>query len=119
MRILLASFLTFVAIHLSTLSVNAKESGLVYVQLVYESYDDKEKKYHNLRQWKYRAFKERDECENDLMEQMKKVDDSFFEGAEAEFHIGKLIVSNYGGIMVVRCTQIYPVLLEDLLSGGS
>ena len=53
------------------------------------------------------------------MEQMKKVDDSFFEGAEAEFYIGKLVVSNYGGIMVVRCIQIYPVLLEDLLSGGS
>ena len=119
MRILLASFLTFMAIHLSTLSVNAKESSFVYVQLVYENFVEKDKKYQNLRQWKYRAFKERDECENDLMEQMKKADDSYFEGAKAEFFVSDLVVSNYGGIITLRCIMIYPVVLEDLLSGGS
>ena len=116
MRILLASFLTFMAIHLSTLSVNAKESSFVYVQLMYEYYDEKN---HALRQWKYAAFRERDKCENDLMEQMKKSDDSFFKGAKAEFVIGDLVVSNYGNNFKLRCTHIYPVVLRDFLSGGS
>ena len=115
MRILLASFLTFMAIHLSTLSVNAKESSFVYVQLMYRNLNE----HHDIRQWNYEAFRERDKCENDLMKQLKKADGWPLEDAKAEFVARELVVSNYGGLVALRCIQIYPVVLQDFLFGGS
>ena len=63
MRLLLVSFLTFVAIHSNPLLINAQESNFLYVQLVVTDFGEDR---HDVTQLQYRAFKSEDDCENNL-----------------------------------------------------
>ena len=54
MRVLLVSFLTFVAIHSNALLINAQESKFLYVQLVVSDFGEEN---HSVNQLQYRAFK--------------------------------------------------------------
>ena len=104
MRVLLVSFLTFVAIHSNALLINAHESGFVYVQIVAADFSGED---HNISQLFYRAFKSRDDCENDLIKGMKNGNHHDLKGGKAEYLYKNLVVLNYGGFVKIRCVKIF------------
>ena len=101
MRILLVSFLTFVAIHLSPLLANEENDIIKYTQIVSEDFGGDK---HDIRHWRYEIFKSRDVCENDLMRQLKSTSD--LEGGKAEFVRGLLVISKYDGLIKLRCVKL-------------
>ena len=103
MRVLLVSFLTFVAIHSSAFLINAQESSFLYVQLVAADFGEE---HHDNYQLNYRAFKSQDDCENNLLKELKN--EYFFDikGGKAEYVRERLVIKNAGGFVKIRCVEI-------------
>ena len=64
----------------------------------------------------YRAFKSEDDCENNLLKELKNERFLDITGGKAEYVREQLVIKNYGGFVKIRCVRIFTGSLTGSLS---